>query len=119
MPGIPFNTTRVLVQRFPSNEDVLVDAYDGPPDFIPDPIAKVVGSLRAVISTPSINTQLSTGTKVIYNAEMRTDVADIQTLDQITDQKTGRVWQCLNTIIQSAFGMSFMISSLRSVEGET
>ena len=119
MAGIPFNTTTITNWRQPDTANEAIDPYDGPPEYTPTPSVKVFSGARAVISTPSVNTSLSTGTKVVFNAQMRTDLVDIQTLDTITDDPTGRSWTCLNVEPRFAFGLDFLIVSLRSIDGQS
>jgi hypothetical protein len=114
MPGIPFNTTTVTVER-----TVVPQDEDGYADTSAFPSTEVASSVRAVISTPEVNTILSGGDRIVYNAQMRCDPCDIQQEDEVTDDTTGTEWVVLNVVPQSAFALQFLIVSLRLVTGAT
>lgn len=117
--AIPFFTTQITNTRSADSANVLIDPYDGPPDYDPSPQVTVNSGVRAVVSTPSLSNQLSGGNKVVWNAQMRCDVVDMATDDVVTDRTTGLVWQCLNVEMQQAFGLNFLVVSLRRTVGQS
>lgn len=112
--AIPINTTTIDISRSPDANDPTIDPTDAPPS----PFAVVVKGVRAVISTPSASTTVTGGTRVVFNASMRCDPTDLQVNDEVKDA-SGSVWKCLNVETEGAFGLVFMIASLRKVTGTT
>lgn len=86
---IPLSTTTIAVLRSPSSE-----GYDEPyaGDTIPAR-TPVAAGVRAVIDHATGTTQVAGGQQVIATYQLTCDLADVQYLDVIQDETTGRLFR--------------------------
>lgn len=110
---IPFATTTVTIIR-PNLDTATRTAYDPLP--VKTGTAVIASNVRAVISTPSMDTQMGGGNRVVWNAQLVCDLVTLQSEDTVTDAE-GNAWKCLNVWRHDSFGPHHLVANLRRVTG--
>lgn len=112
--AIPFNTTYITIIR--STIPPQQDKYD-PIDLLPNPATKlVITGIRAVVTVPSMSTNLIAGQKVDFNTTLTCDPCDLRSGDIVTES-AGYIWTVLSAEPFAAFFISGMKASMRRVTG--
>lgn len=108
--SIPFTTTTVSIAR---------------PGALTDPMetatrTDVLAALPAHISYPSGSERRGTGSKRDFEATLFVDAGtDVRPQDQITDEKTGVVWQVSWARSRYGVGLDYCSAGLVRAEGAT
>lgn len=106
---IPLALTSVTITRLPDGGEV--DGYDELP-----PADTIQTGVRATIGSPSANTQLSGGTKVVTTWRAQLDLCDLQAGDIVTDAD-GNTFQCLSATVRKGLGLDHISAVLTVAEG--
>lgn len=112
--AIPLATTTITVIRREMTD--MEDLYD-PADYPSPEWTTIVAGVRAVISPPTANPQLTAGTRLTWSASLRSDPCDLQENDHLIDANDGTEWTVLWAREFDAIGLNHMEASLRMVQG--
>ena len=108
--AIPLATTTITITR--PVETPGADPLDTTPVE-----TQIASGIRAVISVPTSATlRLPGGDRVVYNARLTCDQADVEVGDTVTDALTSQVWSVM-WVQPSVKFVSHTIAGLRLVTG--
>jgi len=112
---IPITTTTITVLRSPppdSGEEQYNDPTEAQPDFIP-----IAEHVRAVISAPFGRERNMGGAQSIVEFSLSCDPTDIDRLDRVLNEQTGKVYEVTWAEPRVGFGLEHTRAGLKQVEG--
>jgi hypothetical protein len=109
--ALPLATTTIAVKRLPAA------VLNAEPYGVAVPLTTIASGVRAVLGKPRMVERVSSGEQAEMVLELRCDPTDIEHLDQVVDERIGRVYEVVGAELRTGVGMDFVQATVKRVQG--